>query len=65
MGKGAIIFQLVSYDKDSIVSSVSGTVTADMNNTELLCRDGLRLPGKGEQQAVRFKVIGEVTSLVA
>ena len=57
-------FQLVAViGNTAIVTSATGTVFAELNNTEILCRDGLRLPGQGgEPETATIKVFGIVAN---
>ena len=52
-------FGVVDIGNTAIVSSASGTVIRDLNNTVILCRDGLRLIGQGDIQQVTATVLGE------
>ena len=54
-------FRRVEVSSTAIVSSVTGTLTAELNNTVLLCRDGLSQPGQGEIQQVTATVLGELS----
>ena len=44
-----LTIRLEDASSTAIVSSVSGTVFAELNNTVIMCRDGLR-PAQGEAQ---------------
>ena len=55
-------FQLVEFRSTVIVSSVSGTVIPELNNTVIVCRDGLRPVGEGDQQEATVMVFGELLS---
>ena len=52
-------FRLVEISNTAIVSSVTGTVIPELNNTVILCRDGNRPIDEGERQEVTASVIGE------
>ena len=51
-------FRLVSTSSTAVFTTVTGTVFAGLNNSVILCRDGLLLPGEGEQQEAIIKVFG-------
>ena len=54
-------FRVVEIGSTAIVTSVTGTVFAELNNTVISCRDALRPVGQGEKQEVTAKVLGEYT----
>ena len=54
-------FRLVEISNTSIVSLVTGTVIPELNNTVILCRDGLRPIGQGDKHQVTATVLGECT----
>ena len=51
-------FGLEDASSTTIVSSVSGTVSADLNNTVMMCSDALR-PAQGERQEGTVSIFGE------
>ena len=52
-------FRVVEIGNTAIVSSATGTVFAELNNTVIVCRDGLRPLGEGDKQHVTATVLGE------
>ena len=54
-------FRLVEISNTAIVTSVTGRVIPELNNTVILCRDGLRQLGQGEKQQVTATVLGELS----
>ena len=61
--EGGVTYRLVAVFISSlkIVTNISGTVTADLNNTVISCRDGFREPGEGHQQQISVRVYGTST----
>ena len=57
--KMGLTLQVVGTTSTAVVSSVSGTVVAELNSTVALCRNALRFPGEGERQETTFMVFGE------
>ena len=51
-------FRLVEIGDTAIVSSVSGTVIPELNNTMIVCRDVLRPVEEGDQQEASVMLIG-------
>ena len=52
-------FRLVETGATAIVSAVTGIVIPEINNTMIVCSDGLQLAGQGETQEGTVSVIGE------
>ena len=52
-------FRLEEVGSTAIVSSVTGTLTADLNNTMISCRDGLFPAGQAETQQFTAIILGE------
>ena len=52
-------FRLVEIGDTAIVSAVTGTAVPELNNTEIVCRDGNHPVGQGESQEVTVSVLGK------
>ena len=52
-------FRLVETGATAIVSAVTGTVIPELNNTVIMCRNGLIQPGQGETQEGTVSVLGK------
>ena len=64
IGTMGFIYRLVEIGSNGIVSSATGTVFPGLNNSVILCRNGLfqPRPGSVEQEAI-LKIYGKFISL--
>ena len=52
-------FRLEEVGSTAIISSVTGTLTAELNNTAISCRDGFRQLGQAETQQFTATVLSK------
>ena len=67
IGTGSLLVQMeagitylrVAIQSTRIVTNITGTVVADMNNTHILCRNGFIAAEIGEPQRISARVYGK------